>query len=75
MASLSRHQVRAEVMDMYPGSITWQSRVNRMPDNQVFAIWRSKQERKACTKEDIPLHQSEDFHQITIFEYLNEVRA
>ena len=66
-------------MDMYPGSLTWQARVNRMPDNRVYAIWRDYQERmRRKMAETSVATPSEDenfshpFHQITIFEYLND---
>ena len=65
--------VRRAVMDLYPNA-TWHRKVHNMPDRQVFAIYRAKEEEKKYLKENSvpqPQHTSEQYHQIDIWEYLN----
>lgn len=66
--------IRKYVMDLYPNP-TWHRRVHKMPDNQVYAIYRAKEEEKKYLKENqVPQPQTqptEQFHQIDIWEYLN----
>ena len=70
--------VRQYVMDLYPNP-TWHRRVHNMPDKQVYAIYRAKEEEKKYLKENHvtpPQPQpTEPYHQITIWEYLNDRRA
>ena len=61
-------QMRNRLGDVYTAK-TWQNRVKRMPDNQVIAVYYSFLERG---KFDIPKKKKqEEFHQITLEEYLN----
>ena len=76
--------VRKYVMDLYPNQ-TWHRKVHNMPDKQVYAIYRKKQEEKDRLKQLASLTGSTDFaniedleelfHQIDIWEYLNDRRA
>lgn len=67
LAMQIRH-IRQAVMELYP-TATWHHRVSRMPDNQVYAIWKRSQEQPVKKKE--PEKKEEVNHQITIWEYLN----
>lgn len=40
------NQIRNWVKDLYPHSSSWHRRVDRMFDQQVFAIWKDHQEKK-----------------------------
>ena len=68
-------EIRAEVMNMYPHSLTWHRRVSRMPENQVYAIYRDNQERKHRPVLEEEKKTSEEwwpmFHQYDIWEWLN----
>lgn len=50
----------------------WFNRVAKMPDNQVIAIYYSFLEQGRFNRVD-PKAISKEPHQITIFEYLNEM--
>ena len=78
--------VRRAVMDMYPNA-TWHRKVHHMKDHQVYAIYRSSQERKKRVDQILqetagitvfPLNELPDepstqtYHQIDIWEYLND---
>ena len=67
--------IRRAVMDLYPNA-TWHRKVHNMPDRQVYAIYRAKEEEKKYLRDNgIRLHQVSDdkiFHQIDIWEYLND---
>ena len=64
---MTNAQMRLEVAAMYP-SANWHRRVSKMPDNQIYAIYRTKmkREQKEVKKTD------NDYHQIDIWEYLME---
>lgn len=74
MSSLGFHDVRSQVMAMYPNSENWHAKVMRMPNNQVYAIYRSYQDRLASAhqKQDVEEEHWPFFHQIDIFEWMNE---
>lgn len=40
------NQIRNWVKDLYPHSASWHRRVDRMFDQQVFAIWKDHEEKK-----------------------------
>jgi hypothetical protein len=46
----------------------WKNKVLKMKNNQVIAVYRSIEARKAREKRDAELEQQ--FHQIDIFEYM-----
>lgn len=62
-------EMRKEIMDMYPNGKNWHRRVEKMPANQVFAIYQSKINREKPV-EKIP--EREEYHQIDIWEWLIE---
>lgn len=50
---MTDEQKRSAVKDMYPKSHRWAKRVDRMSDDQVFAIWvRNQQNQSKEVKED-----------------------
>lgn len=65
-------QIREYVMNLYPNP-TWHAKVAAMPDSQVYAIYRSKEESKKYLQlNNVPVNAPEEEpHQITIWEYLN----
>ncbi len=74
---MNMQAIRQAVMALYPNA-TWHRKVHHMADNQVFAIYRSTEERKNRKKTD-PKPEKEDWsfcnnenHQIDIWEWLNE---
>lgn len=71
--------VRKYVMDLYPNT-TWHRKVHKMPDRQVYAIYRAKEEeRKHLDVYGLGTppksEPTEEYHQIDIWEYLNDRRA
>ena len=56
-------EMRRWVSDQYP-SMKWKSKVSRMPDRQVIAIYKSMQMR--ASPEPKP---KEEYHQIDIWEF------
>jgi hypothetical protein len=44
MTSLSMSQIRNSVKEMYPHSASWHLRVDRMFDQQVYAIYKEHEE-------------------------------
>ena len=72
---MNMQAIRQAVMALYPNA-TWHRKVHHMPDNQVFAIYRSSQNRKKTDpkpeegKEDWSFCNKEN-HQIDIWEWLN----
>ena len=67
--------VRRVVMDLYPNA-TWHRKVHNMPDRQVYAIYRSVEENRKhldeMEAEAIVINTPEPFHQIDIWECLND---
>lgn len=61
-------EMRREIMDMYPNGKNWHRRVEKMPANQVFAIYQSMINRK----EPVISEKEEEYHQIDIWEWLIE---
>lgn len=79
---MTNAQMRLEVAAMYD-STTWHQRVSKMPDNQVYAIFRYKQERDEKRKKERDLNNNQfyhnlvndnekEYHQIDIWEFLME---
>ena len=64
------NEMRKEVYDAYPGD-KWHGKVNRMPDSQIFAIYKNLELKKEKLKECPPDEsEKEKFHQMDIFEYI-----
>lgn len=62
---MNERELRSKVADFYDGP-AWKARVYRMPINQVYAIYRSRDKKKVInTVEPKP-------HQISIWEWANE---
>lgn len=73
MASLSKQDVRAAVMAMYPNP-TWAAKVSRMADSQVWAIYHKRQESLLYLKENKAPEDNAPYggyHQINVWEWLN----
>ena len=71
---MNRQAIRSYVMALYP-NVNWHRKVHNMSDNQVYAIYRTSLERKQkeeANKTIYENHKKEDFHQVDIFEWLNE---
>lgn len=79
---MTNAEMRLEVAAMYD-STTWHQRVSKMPENQIYAIFRYKQEREEKRKKERDLNNNEffhklvndkekEYHQIDIWEYLME---
>ena len=79
---MTNAQMRLEVASMYD-STTWHQRVSKMPENQIYAIFRYKQERDEKRKKERDLNNNEfyhrlvndnetEYHQIDIWEFLME---
>lgn len=66
---MTNAQMRLEVAAMYP-SANWHRRVSKMPDNQIYAIYRTKMKREQQLQE--VKETNNDYHQIDIWEYLME---
>lgn len=58
-------QMREKISKVYSAK-TWPDRVSRMPDHQVVGVYYSFLKRGKFEK------KKEEFHQITLEEYLNE---
>jgi hypothetical protein len=43
---MQNSQIRNQVKDLYPHSSSWHRRVDRMFDQQVYAIWKDHQEKE-----------------------------
>jgi len=43
---MEMNQIRNWVKDLYPHSASWHRRVDRMFDQQVFAIWKDHERKK-----------------------------
>lgn len=57
----------------YSGSVTWQEKVRNFSDAQVYAVYHHFKENGLF--DPVPLKKdTEEFHQITIFEYLKGVQ-
>ena len=65
-------EMRKYVINAYPNAgMAWKSKVSKMKNNQIIAIYRSIQARKA--KEEKIKKQEQIFHQIDMFEYMAEL--
>lgn len=64
---MTTNEIRRRVADLYDGP-AWKQRVSRMPDNQVYAIYRSAEKRKLST----PIKHEPQPHQINIWEWAAE---
>lgn len=57
---MEMNQVRNLVKDLYPHSASWHRRVDRMFDQQVFAIWKDHERKK---EKEVKIHGE----QLTLF--------
>jgi len=48
---MQNSQIRNQVKDLYPHSSSWRRRVDRMFDQQVYAIWKDHQEKQEREEE------------------------
>lgn len=76
MAKLSIDQKRVYVMNAYPG-LSWHRKVSMMPSEQICAIYTSIKNREAIKAKWREQHprlepkkESDDYHQIDIWEYM-----
>lgn len=64
--------ILSSVMGMYDAP-AWKTRVANMPDNQVYAIYRSNQKRKEKKKKQLSLVPKKDskpeYKQLTIWDW------
>ena len=65
------NEMRRYVSDSYPG-LSWKSKVARMPQNQVIAIYKSLLNREK--KEPVSV-KAEEPHQMDIWEWAYECNA
>lgn len=54
MTSLSMNQIRNSVKDLYPHSSSWHLRVDRMFDQQVYAIYKQHEEAAEKAERESP---------------------
>lgn len=64
---MGSREIRAIVASKYPGP-GWKRRVDRMPDRQVYAIYKTMQDRER--KEAQKAKNSEGEYQMTIWDLL-----
>ena len=71
--SVSLEYARGMVSSLYP-TTGWKAKVNRMPANQILAIYHHAKETGKFSKKSIEdrkkLQEPDGNHQMTIFEYL-----
>lgn len=73
MAKKTLEEMRLAIKSVY-GGWKWKNRVDGMPANQVVAIYRNFESSGKFNKPKLSFKRlkQEDFHQITMFEYLEE---
>lgn len=64
---MTNYQMRCEVANMYP-SMKWKQRVNNMPDSQVYAIYKTNQQRKQLQRNEATKKIAEGYRQMTMFD-------
>lgn len=68
---MSIAQMRMKIANAYDG-IRWKNRVQFMPDNQVVAVYHSLKKSGKLEPKKKDKGPKDIFHQITIWEVLNE---
>ena len=63
------YQKREKIKKVYPTE-TWYNKVNNMPDKQVMAIYFSMKESGKLDKPKKKTKETEEFRQMTIFDYI-----
>ena len=66
-------EMRKFIISRYPDSESWKTKVSKMPDNQVVAIYHNMIKRKQEPKTRNSDKKKPEFHQITIIEYLTSI--